>query len=335
MFSGLYGDLPQAKDEGEKKPEGTPGSWSGSTLLVPPTKRAAVAMPPPSVVLRGANSRGRGRDTSSRGRGRNAASSTKAQAAAATETSQHEMAVPSNAPFLPQQQPSFQSLPGPAAPASIFGDGVDEEYDPARPNDYASIRRRIEQQRLEAEAESERQERLREIRELEELERRRDEEDAAQRGHVPSSTPSQQQRELEAREETRQALVKLSGDEAYLRRAGLHQRGEASAHFPGVTNVPAVETMEFTTPGGLGFGAGAGSTLSATAAAPPPPSAPGQPKGMTLAQRMLEKMGWKEGEGLGKSGQGIAAPLAVQKTDARSGRVGKLKLYILGISLIA
>lgn len=44
-------------------------------------------------------------------------------------------------------------------------------------------------------------------------------------------------------------------------------------------------------------------------------------KGMTLAQKMLEKMGWKKGEGLGKMKQGISAALEVEKTDARSGRV--------------
>ena len=44
-------------------------------------------------------------------------------------------------------------------------------------------------------------------------------------------------------------------------------------------------------------------------------------KGMTLAQKMLEKMGWKKGEGLGKMKQGISTALVVEKTDARSGRV--------------
>ena len=40
---------------------------------------------------------------------------------------------------------------------------------------------------------------------------------------------------------------------------------------------------------------------------------------MTLAARMMEKMGWKEGQGLGKSMQGIVTPLIAQKIDARSG----------------
>lgn len=39
---------------------------------------------------------------------------------------------------------------------------------------------------------------------------------------------------------------------------------------------------------------------------------------MTLAQKMLEKFGWREGEGLGKERQGMATPLIAQKTDRRS-----------------
>eukprot|EP01025_Chloroclados_australasicus_P006456 TRINITY_DN12082_c1_g2_i6.p2 TRINITY_DN12082_c1_g2~~TRINITY_DN12082_c1_g2_i6.p2 ORF type:complete len:257 (+),score=65.42 TRINITY_DN12082_c1_g2_i6:165-935(+) len=42
-------------------------------------------------------------------------------------------------------------------------------------------------------------------------------------------------------------------------------------------------------------------------------------RGMTLAQKLLEKMGWKEGQGLGKQQQGMATPLIAQKTDKRSG----------------
>lgn len=39
----------------------------------------------------------------------------------------------------------------------------------------------------------------------------------------------------------------------------------------------------------------------------------------SFAQRMMEKMGWKEGLGLGRSHQGITTPLEHQKTDKRSG----------------
>lgn len=40
---------------------------------------------------------------------------------------------------------------------------------------------------------------------------------------------------------------------------------------------------------------------------------------MSLAARMMEKMGWKEGQGLGRTKQGIVTPLIAQKTDSRSG----------------
>ena len=50
-----------------------------------------------------------------------------------------------------------------------------------------------------------------------------------------------------------------------------------------------------------------------------PPGGPEAKGGMGLAARMMEKMGWKEGQGLGKLRQGMVTPLVAQKTDARSG----------------
>lgn len=43
------------------------------------------------------------------------------------------------------------------------------------------------------------------------------------------------------------------------------------------------------------------------------------PKGMGLAQKLLEKMGWREGQGLGRNRQGMATPLVAQKTAAHAG----------------
>lgn len=45
------------------------------------------------------------------------------------------------------------------------------------------------------------------------------------------------------------------------------------------------------------------------------------PKQDDFATKMLKKMGWKEGDGLGKEGQGIAAPLILQKTDTHAGKI--------------
>lgn len=41
--------------------------------------------------------------------------------------------------------------------------------------------------------------------------------------------------------------------------------------------------------------------------------------GMGLAAKMMAKMGWTEGKGLGRSQQGITTPLMAQKKDGRSG----------------
>uniref|UniRef100_A0A7S1K3Y3 G-patch domain-containing protein n=1 Tax=Vitrella brassicaformis TaxID=1169539 RepID=A0A7S1K3Y3_9ALVE len=38
-----------------------------------------------------------------------------------------------------------------------------------------------------------------------------------------------------------------------------------------------------------------------------------------FAARLMEKMGWKEGQGLGRQKQGIVAPLVAKKVDKRSG----------------
>lgn len=48
------------------------------------------------------------------------------------------------------------------------------------------------------------------------------------------------------------------------------------------------------------------------------PPKPPEPVEEDFATKMLKKMGWKEGQGLGKDGQGIAQPLVARKTDVAS-----------------
>ena len=45
------------------------------------------------------------------------------------------------------------------------------------------------------------------------------------------------------------------------------------------------------------------------------PKVEAPPKEDDFATKMMKKMGWKEGVGLGKDGQGITAPLMAKKTD--------------------
>merc|ERR1719310_1406469 len=51
--------------------------------------------------------------------------------------------------------------------------------------------------------------------------------------------------------------------------------------------------------------------------------APPEPKEDDFATKMLKKMGWKEGSGLGKDGQGMATPLVLKKTDQKQGVIAE------------
>lgn len=112
-----------------------------------------------------------------------------------------------------------------------------------------------------------------------------------------------------------EAVLGVSGDEAW-RRRGMPSHHHHIAHPP----PPPTAT-----------------TVAPIPAPPPPPRPPPIPPppiassgGMTFAQKLMEKMGWKEGEGLGKQKQGIAAPLQVRKTADRAGIIIPGELLLLG-----
>lgn len=110
-------------------------------------------------------------------------------------------------------------------------------------------------------------------------------------------------------ERERQRRLKMSGDEAFAARARL--RGASPAGHPPSSSQPPASSSSLGGPGpgpvpGMGGPGGPGPVAAA-------------PKGMGLAQKLLEKMGWREGQGLGRNKQGMSTPLVAQKTAAHAG----------------
>eukprot|EP00741_Cyanophora_paradoxa_P004293 tig00000792_g4167.t1 len=181
-------------------------------------------------------------------------------------------------------------------------EAIRDEYDPAKPNDY--MKWKAEQARLRRQAELQ-AEREREYRERMEHE---------------AANPA-------PRIDT---LTAASGEEAFLRRAALSGRAPPPAPPPVPRSPersapgPSDERPDFPFRRG-GFSSspsppapGPGPTSGAPSTSPPP--APGTgPKGLAFAAKLMQKMGWQAGSGLGKSNQGITTALDTRKTSNRQG----------------
>ncbi|MCL7045939.1 hypothetical protein MKW94_026426 [Papaver nudicaule] len=157
---------------------------------------------------------------------------------------------------------------------------VIEEYDPARPNDYEEYRREKKRKAVEAEMNKE-------------IERRRQEEEQREREAAAEREKDRESNESSARP----ASLNISGEEAWKRRAAMS--GGSAPRSPAETD-KGDGGFSIGKSGSVGLGVGAG----------------GQ---MTAAQKMMAKMGWKQGQGLGKQEQGITTPLMAKKTDKRAG----------------
>lgn len=125
-----------------------------------------------------------------------------------------------------------------------------------------------------------------------ELDRRRQEEEERDK----------RDREIKDRDRDREKDVKISGEEAWKRRAAMTTTGGVPRRSP--------------SPPSAGGGGGEGFSIERSETAGLGVGAGGQ---MTAAQRMMAKMGWKAGQGLGKQEQGITTPLMAKKTDRRAG----------------
>ncbi|CAI9089645.1 OLC1v1024257C1 [Oldenlandia corymbosa var. corymbosa] len=112
-----------------------------------------------------------------------------------------------------------------------------------------------------------------------------------------------EEKERREREREKERDLNISGEEAWRRRAAMSGGGgNRSPSPPAAGGSGAAEGFSIgkSDSGGLGVGA--------------------EGK-MTAAQRMMAKMGWKQGQGLGRQEQGITTPLMVKKTDRRAGAI--------------
>ncbi|XP_027087890.1 DNA-damage-repair/toleration protein 111-like isoform X1 [Coffea arabica] len=114
-----------------------------------------------------------------------------------------------------------------------------------------------------------------------------------------------EEKERRERERERERDLNISGEEAWRRRAAMSGGGGGGQRSPS----PPVSG---------GNGAGEGFSIGKSESGGLGLSAEGK---MTAAQRMMAKMGWKQGQGLGKQEQGITTPLMVKKTDRRAGSI--------------
>ncbi|KAF8822269.1 G-patch domain-containing protein [Cardiosporidium cionae] len=165
--------------------------------------------------------------------------------------------------------------------SSLHAKGTDE-YDPSKPHEYDKIvRERLQRKQQE------------------EVERR-------QQQQLEDEQKECQKREKELLSTSSSKLnLRVSGEEAFLRRGQLSSSRRSAPMSSGTHN-----EISSISP----------STNNFSSAAEPPLLQPshGDSK-KSVAARMMEKMGWKHGEGLGREKQGMTGILIARKTDKRTG----------------
>ena len=314
---GLFGDLPSAKDgssrgdggRSSETPTGgrsdgvaattTPGStagktggWSGagSALRAPPRKSPAL-LNPQMLKAQAAALRAQ-----------------QAKLARQKEATSTDGPGGSSAARTPGTRPSASATPVvvrktgigggdvPEPSAATYGTlsaEVDDEYTPGQPNSYEDVVR-LRTRRAATEAAARERERQRV-----ELERQRHELEEERRAAAAAAGTAPDRSSLNVTGEeahTRRATLTFVKPGSRLHAQGSRLHAQGAAVLAGEAEMKPEMKLE-----------------------PQKPAAPVKDKGMSLAQKMMEKMGWKEGSGLGKDGQGMTTPLMAQKDGIRSG----------------
>lgn len=198
-------------------------------------------------------------------------------------------------PYAPPQtllKPQSKPKPTNSTPLKSHAPQIPATHQPALVGVTATVVEEYDPARPNDYEEYKREKKRRE-REIE-LERRREKEEEErerrEKERESAAAAAERQREKES--------LNISGEEAWRRRQAMG----GMAPPPRSPSPPAGGGDGFrivgSETGGLGIGAG------------------GQ---MSAAQRMMAKMGWKQGQGLGKQEQGITTPLMARKTDKRAG----------------
>ncbi|KAL6042839.1 Tetrahydroxynaphthalene reductase (THNR) [Balamuthia mandrillaris] len=208
----------------------------------------------------------------------------------------------SSAPTTPSSSsiatpfPTPSTTAAPTAPAStaaslpLIPQDVEDPYDPIRPNDYEEClkerqRRQFRQQQHQRYDEEEDERRFGDS--------TYKETDRGGWSPPPSFEAAPPPFAPPEAEEAPSPQLNISGEEAYLRRARLSGQQAPAAAAPAV----------------FAYSYGDEPVTSAPAPAP----ATGGAEVGTVAERMMKKMGWNEGQGLGKRGDGIKKPLLHKK----------------------
>ncbi|KAG1669131.1 hypothetical protein FOA52_002642 [Chlamydomonas sp. UWO 241] len=303
----LFGDLPSTKNDAPGASSTAAGSWAAPQLQ--PSKRSRTT---PVFAPRVASSAGRGGGRSGPGPvgyGRIPGGRGSSGGAGTADG----------------QQASAGAAPMPST-STIFDvhGNIKDEYDPMRPNEYEEVLKARVAHKREAAAEEERQAKIRSLDAV--VAKLTRESSGGGGGMGGGSEGGGALTSPASNAAVRTDVLDISGEEAFLRRGRMGMgRGapvvpawaEAAGAGGGGIGAPSPSgSAPGSTPGGgLGFGGGDGGSGGGIGNG----GDASAPRGMSLAQRMLEKMGWKEGDGLGRERQGMAAPLVAHKTDRRSG----------------